>query len=186
MENVSRFRDPEFFQRRRAISRARETGRASRAQLSDARRSRIDGSGRWKFRRRDQLFGPGAQLLFNPRRYSPRHSGGSGCVEQTQETETRARAVAHRAPRKWQCAGRAALAKHGTGTSWRISVADSSSERDTAGARAILTNNSALGLLDKIDNLADFLGLRQVLPHRLHRLRRIIFRAVNQAECFLD
>src|SRR6266496_3631724 len=51
---------------------------------------------------------------------------------------------------------------------------------------AVSPNDSALALFDESDDLGDLLSLWQVLLHRLDCLAPVVFRAINQAECFFD
>ena len=75
----------------RPIPIARATGRVAREKLSDDRGSRIDGSARWKFCRRDKLFSASPHRLHGARRHFARGAGRSGCMDQTEQTEARAR-----------------------------------------------------------------------------------------------
>src|SRR5436309_1504292 len=47
-------------------------------------------------------------------------------------------------------------------------------------------NDSALALLDELDDLRDLFGLRQFFLHRFDYLAGFVFRTVNQAERFFD
>src|SRR5262249_48318014 len=133
-------RDSELFQCTGAISVARARGRVARPQLPDDGRRRINGDRGWKFRVSDELFWPGAGLLFDSRRHSARRHGRSGRLEQTEEAETRARSVAWRAAGGRRRAGRAAAPKSRATIACHTSNANSRSEGRASCSPKILTS----------------------------------------------
>ena len=109
-------------------------------------------------------------------------------MEQNEKTETRHRFIAQLLADRGRRAGVVVAAESRATTARNLTDGNSRSDWETNSprARAVLTNDSALGRLDKLNDLANLVRLFEFLPDGFQRLRRIIFRAVDQPERFFN